>query len=74
MNDFKLALQLNIQKTIRRLRAVGTISMGVRNLLQVTPTPSPDLPGAPKTPEAYAELFASMVKHNSFVYSVKPTA
>lgn len=37
--QFTAELESNIKTTIRRLRAVGTVGMGIENLRQVTPTP-----------------------------------
>ena len=69
MNTFKHALTINIIETIKELRKTGTVSMGIENLLQVTPTPKAHLEGAPETPGQYQDLFAECCEQRRSIKS-----
>jgi hypothetical protein len=69
-SHFTSALLENLRTTIRRLKAEGTVAMGIENLRQVCPTPSSNLKGAPKGTNAqyfYARLFEDVVEENEDV-------
>lgn len=74
MNEppFQTELKKQIQKTIRSLRAGGTVAMGIENLLQVVRTPSTGLEGAPvgtNARYAYAQLFREVCESNKAIKS-----
>lgn len=62
MNDFAKAVAQNIRTTITKIKRQGTVGMGVANLRQITPTPSPSLDGAPAGPAGYGVVFANVIK------------
>jgi hypothetical protein len=73
--DFQRELLQNIRSTIRRLERGGTVAMGKRDLLQVTPTPK-TCAGAPiggNLEWQYANLFDATLqgltsKERAFIY------
>lgn len=61
-SPFREELRRNIAKTIARLKKEGTVSMGINNLIQVTPTPRA-LDGAPR---GYSSLETQMIYREMF--------
>ena len=67
MNVFNEELRRNIARTIKRLRAGGTVAMSLENLRQVTPTPKThnSAPQGGNLQWQYAQRFEGVVKENA---------
>jgi hypothetical protein len=76
---FQIELEKLILRKVRELKQGGTVAMGIANLIQVTPTPSHTLPGAPQGTNCqyvYRGMFTAICVTNrhlaSFTQCLKP--
>ena len=69
-SEFTTELTTRIRAKIRELRRIGTVAMGLENLLQVTRPPSHTLQGAPvggNLEWQYAQLFREVCNNNTAI-------
>ena len=62
---FQAAIAANVSAAIRKARKAGTTSAGLDCLIQLTPTPSPLLKGAPAGTNAayvYREMITEIIR------------
>lgn len=71
MNEtpFQKELKKQIQKTIRELRASGTVAMSMKNLMQVVRTPQYGLAGEPGGIISYSLLFCEVCESSRGIKS-----
>lgn len=71
MTPFQKEIQSNVLKTISKLKKAGTVKMGIRNLMAVTPTPKAII-GAPMGTNSefvYRQMFDEICNGNNKIKS-----